>query len=64
MDIKVLLTLLIFEKIISKQSIYLSDKTTNMQISKMQNEFTGHWLWYSTTPKVTIHLTEISQLIS
>ena len=30
-----------FEKIISKQIIFVSDRTTNMQISKMQNKIYG-----------------------
>ena len=51
-----------FEKIITNQSIFVSDKTTNMQFRKMQ--LTGHWLRYSTSPNVTTLFTEKSQAIN
>ena len=46
-----------FEKIISNQSIFVSDKTTNMQ-------FTDHWLRYSTMPNETTLFTEKPQAIN
>ena len=32
------------EKIISKQSIFVSVRTTNMQFSKMKNKITAYWI--------------------
>ena len=58
-DIKNYFDFIIFEKIISKQSNFVSDRTTNMQFSIMQNEIYG----CSTTPNVATFLTESSQAI-
>ena len=54
-----------FQKIISKQSIFVSDRNTNMQFRKNEKKkkIKGHWLPYSTTPNVTTLLTESSQAI-
>ena len=40
-DINILLTNIIFEKIFSKHSIFISDRFTNMQLSNMQNKIYG-----------------------
>ena len=49
-----------FEKISSKQSMFVLDRTTNLQV-----KFTGHWLRYSTctTPNVSTLFIESSQAI-
>ena len=46
-EIKITLTIFHFRNI-----FFISDRTTNMQLSKMQMKFTGQWLRYSTAPKV------------
>ena len=44
---------------ISKQSIFVSDRTTNMQFSNMQKKnCTGHLLRYNTTPNVPTLFTQ------
>ena len=59
-DVKILLTIdITFEKIISKQSICISDRTTNMQFSK--TKLTRHWLRHSTAPNVPALFTQSSQ---
>ena len=40
-DILVLFNYITFEKTISNESIFLSDRTTNMQCSRMQNKIYG-----------------------
>ena len=54
-----------FEKIISKQSNFVSDRSTNMQLNKIKKKkFTGHWLRYSTTPNVPTLFIQSSQAIN
>ena len=50
----------VIEKIIFKQSNFVTDRTTTMQFRKMQFEIFGSLVQYSTTPNVPTILTQIS----
>ena len=52
-----------FEKIISKQSIFVFDRKPICNSAKCKMKFTGHWLQYTTTSNVTTLFTESSQAI-
>ena len=63
-DIKNYFNFITFEKIISKQSNFVSDRNTNVpicNITKIKVKFTGPWLPCSTTPNVPTLLTQSPQ---
>ena len=48
---------------ISNKSIFVSDRTTNLQFRKIKMNFSGYWLQYGTTPNVTNLFAAKSQAI-
>ena len=60
-DIKNSFDYITVEKILSRQGIFVSDRTTNMHSAECKIKFTGHWLRCSTTPNVPTLFIQSSQ---